>query len=136
MSRDFIHKGRSVSDLKVHLVLCTKYRRNVMNGEMLTFMEGVFRRTLGKWDGRLIEFNGEPDHVHVLFQYTPQTDLSKLVNNLKTVSSRLIRKEYAEVISKKLWKGALWSGSYFMSSCGGATLEQLKKYVQKQNRPD
>ncbi|MGD2179590.1 IS200/IS605 family transposase [Lusitaniella coriacea] len=135
MSKDFIHRGRSVSELKAHLVLCVKYRRNVMSREMLDSLEGIFRRTLEKWEARLIEFNGETDHIHILFQYTPQVDLSKLINNLKTVSSRLAQKEYSAVIEKQLWKGAFWSSSYFVASCGGVTVQELKKYVQNQNRP-
>ena len=131
MSKDFIHKGRGVSDLKAHLVLVTKYRKKIIDKQMLEFLEGVFRRTIEKWEGRLIEFNGESDHIHVLFQYNPQTELSKLINNLKTVSSRLTNKEYPE---RKNWQGAFWSGSYFIASCGGVTVDKLKEYVQKQER--
>ncbi|NJR47826.1 MAG: hypothetical protein HC775_20060, partial [Hyellaceae cyanobacterium CSU_1_1] len=43
-----------------------------------------------------------------------------LVNNLKTVSSRYLKKEFPERFSRFYWKDALWSGSYFISSCGGA----------------
>ena len=48
-----------------------------------------------KWEGWLVEFNGESDHVHLLLQYNPQTEPSKLINNLKTVFSRYLRKEFA-----------------------------------------
>jgi len=76
-----------------------------------------------------------PKKIHI-FQYTPQIQLSKLINNLKTVSSRYLKKEFPERFSRFYWKDALWSGSYFISSCGGVTVEVLKKYVQEQNRPD
>ena len=135
MTKDYMHKGRGVSEMKAHLVLCTKYRRDVMGDDMLDFLEGVFRRTLEKWEGRLIEFNGECDHIHVLFQYTPQTQISKLIANLKTVSSRLVRQEYEDYLAQKYWKGAFWSGSYFIASWGGVTVDQIKAYVQSQDRP-
>ncbi len=61
--------------------------------------------------------------------------LSKLINSLKGVSSRLMRKEYPE-IHRYLWKGALWSPSHFAGSCGGASLEILTKYIEQQNRPE
>jgi len=92
---------------------------------MLTRLESIVKDLLGKWNCQCLEVNGEKDHLHILLQYTPQVQLSKLVNNLKTVSSRYLN----------YWKDALWSGSYFISSCGGVTVEQLKKYVQEQNRP-
>jgi putative transposase len=89
MKKDFVLSARSVCDLKAHLVLCTKYRRKVFNAQMLAFPQGNIRRS-GVKNGRdrLIEFNGEEDHIHLLFQYYPQMDLSKFVNNIKSVASR------------------------------------------------
>jgi putative transposase len=98
MANDLIHKARGVSDLKCHLVLTTKYRRKVLTDPMLTRLEAIFKALMVKWDGRLIEFNGERDPVHLLLQYTPQTEPSKLINNLKTVSSRYLRKEFVRLV--------------------------------------
>jgi putative transposase len=64
-----------------------------------------------------------------LIDYNPKVQLSKFVNNLKTVSSRLIRKEFAEHINSFYYKPVFGTGAYFVSSCGGVTLEQLKAYV-------
>ena len=135
MSQDFIHKARGVSDLKCHLVLTTKYRRKVLTDLMLTRLEEIFKNLMEKWEGRLVEFNGERDHVHLLLQYTPQTEPSKLINNLKTVSSRYLRKEFVAEVEKVYWKDVFWTNGYFIVSCGGVTVEQLKKYIEGQNRP-
>ncbi len=102
---------------------------------MLTRLEAIFRDLMEKWQGRLVEFNGESDHVHLLLQYTPQTEPSKLINNLKTVSSRYLRKEFAPEINQVYWKDVLWTNGYFIASCGGVTVEQLKKYINEQDRP-
>ena len=72
-----------------------------------------------KWDCKLIEFNGELDHIHLLFQYYPQMDLSKFVNNIKSVSSRRIRSEFPDHVNQIYWKDVLWNESYFIASCGG-----------------
>jgi putative transposase len=122
--------------LQVHLVLVTKYRKRVIDKEMLTRLEQIFRDTSFKWESSLVEFNGEPDHVHLLIDYNPKVQISKLVNNLKTVSSRLIRKEFANHVEKFYYKPVFWSGAYFVASCGGVTLEQLKAYVQNQESPE
>jgi putative transposase len=58
--------------------------------------------------------------------------VSGLVNSLKGVSSRMIRKRHYPSIRKKLWGGALWSPSYFAGSCGGAPIEVIRQYVQQQ----
>lgn len=95
----------------------------------------IFSDTLLKWECELIEFNGEADHVHLLFSATPKISLSVLVNNLKTVSSRLIRKEFKQEVSKVYWKPVFWHRSYCLLTCGGAPLSVIKQYIQQQGEP-
>jgi putative transposase len=135
MKNDFVSKGRSVSDLKVHLVLVTKYRRKAFTSEMLGRLNVLCQELLEKWDCKLVEFNGEDDHVHLLFQYHPDVELSKLVNNLKSVSSRKLRQEFTEHLESFYWKDVFWSGSYFVASCGGVTVSTLRKYIEAQESP-
>ncbi|MBE9064990.1 IS200/IS605 family transposase [cf. Phormidesmis sp. LEGE 11477] len=136
MTKDYIHRARGVSELKAHLVLVPKYRKKIFTDAMLTRLDSVFSELMGKWEGTLIEFNGESDHVHLLLQYNPQTQPSKLINNLKTVSSRYLRKEFPTEINKFYYKKVLWTSGYFIASCGGVTVDELKAYVQNQDRPD
>ena len=136
MKNDFVSKGRSVSDLKAHLVLTTKYRRKAFTLEMLKRLEDILVDLLEKWDCKLVEFNGEEDHVHLLFQYHPDLQLSKLVTNIKSVTSRRLRQEYAEHLEKFFWKDVFWNGSYFVASCGGVTITALRQYIESQNRPE
>lgn len=126
---------RTVYDLNIHLVLVTKYRRKVINKAMLTRLEEIFSATCQKWNCQLASFDGESNHVRLLIEFPPDVALSKLVNNLKTVSSRLIRKDYAERVSQFYRKPVFWTGAYFVASSGGVTLAQLKTYVENQNTP-
>ncbi len=134
--KDFIARGRSVSDLKAHLVLTTKYRRQVLTSEMLNRLHEVLEALLEQWECRVVEFNGEADHIHLLFQYHPGIELSKLVNNIKTVSSRKLRQEFSEQVDRFYHKDVLWNGSYFIASCGGVTISKLKEYIEQQERPE
>jgi putative transposase len=136
MKEDYISRARGVSDLKAHLVLTTKYRKKVFNQEMLDFLGVILKDLMEKWDCKLIEFNGEQDQVHILFQYKPQICLSTLINNIKTVSRRRIRKDFSERLKKFYWQDAFWNSSYFIASCGGVTVEVLKKYVENQAKVD
>lgn len=126
---------RNVYDLNIHLVLVTKYRRKVIHQAILARLQEIFAATCQKWRSDLVEFNGEPDHVHLLISYPPDVEVSKLVNNLKTVSSRLIRKDFSELLERFYSKPVFWSGAYFVASSGGVTLEQLKAYVEQQQSP-
>ncbi|GET37705.1 IS200/IS605 family transposase [Microseira wollei] len=131
-----LKKGyRNVYDLNIHLVLVTKYRKKVIDRAMLTRLHEIFAATCQKWRSTLTDFNGEDNHVHLLISYPPDVEVSKLVNNLKTVSSRLIRKEFALEINALYKKPVFWSGAYFVASCGGVTVDQLKAYVEKQDSP-
>lgn len=136
MKKDFISRGRSVSDLKAHLVLTTKYRRKVFNAAMIKRLHEVFEDLLDKWECKIVEFNGEEDHVHLLFQYHPELQLSKLVNSLKSVSSRKLRQDFLPQLEKIYFnKKVVWNNSYFIASCGGVTISTLKKYIENQNAP-
>jgi putative transposase len=125
-----------VFKLQYHLVLVTKYRRQVISKEMKKRLGQIFSDTLRKWECELIEFNAEADHVHLLFSATPKPALSKLVNNLKTVSSRLIRKEFRGEISQVYWKPEFWHRSYCLLTCGGAPVSVIKQYIQQQGETE
>jgi putative transposase len=124
-----------VFKLQYHLVIVTKYRRKVISEEMKKRLGEIFSDTLLKWECESIEFNGETDHVHLLFSATPKASLSVLVNNLKTVSSRLIRKEFKREVSKVYWKPVFWHRSYCLLTSGGAPLSVIKQYIQQQGEP-
>lgn len=127
---------RTVYDLNIHLVLVTKYRAKVIDAAVLGRLGEIFVSTCQKWNCRVAEFNGEPDHVHLLIEFPPDVAISKLVNNLKTVSSRLIRKEFKQRVDTFYRKPVFWTGAYFVASSGGVTLEQLKTYVENQAKPE
>jgi putative transposase len=86
------------------------------------------------WGGKLLEVNGEVDHIHLLIALPPNLDLSNFVNNLKTTSSRLLRKEFAQHLAAVYRKPAFWSRSYCIISGGGAPLSIIKQYIEQQER--
>ena len=132
-----IRTGRHcVFALHVHLVFITRYRRDVFTGEILEALKVIFSKVCKDFEAELVEFDGEDDHVHLLVTYPPKVSVSSLVNSLKGVSSRLIRKGDFPSIRRKLWGGSLWSPSYFAGSCGGAPLSVLKQYIESQRTPD
>lgn len=123
-----------VFNLKYHLVLVTKYRRKCINTEIMKRLHKIFFDLCIKWDCHLIEFNCEPDHVHLLLDLNPKISLTIFVNNLKTVTSRYIRKEFPMHIKKFYFKKAVfWSRSYCILTCGGAPLSIIKQYIEQQD---
>jgi putative transposase len=131
-----IRAGRHcVSNLHVHLVFVTKYRRHVFTKKILGRMQEIFAEVCHDFEATLTEFDGEDDHVHLLVMYPPKVSISKLVNSLKGVSSRLLRKDFPE-LTNRYWRGILWSPSYFAASCGGAPISIIKQYILQQKTSD
>lgn len=122
--------------LHAHLVFTPKYRKKVFKKAHLALMKEVFERVCKEMDAELIEFDGEADHVHLLVIYPPRIAIAVLVNSLKGVSSRMLRKEFREFHEAHWGNAALWSRSYFAASVGGAPLEIVKQYIEQQKTPD
>lgn len=122
-------------------MLTTKYRAKCINAAILEQLDSSIRGLCEKWGVTLIEFNGEDNHVHLLFSYYPQMQLSKFINNLKTVTSVKVNKESKEHLSKFFWKkdesskGEFWNDSYAIESVGGANIEVLERYIRNQDAP-
>ncbi|WP_076915311.1 MULTISPECIES: IS200/IS605 family transposase [unclassified Pseudoalteromonas] len=91
-----------------------------------------YKRLLKSWDCELLECNGEPDHLHLLISANPKMQPSKMVNSLKTATSRLVRKEFSEHLGEFYWKPVFYSRSYCLVSCGGVPLEIVKQYLAQQ----
>ena len=133
---DIRHGRHCVFKLHVHLVLVTKYRRGVFTKAVLNELREIFSAVCTDFEAERVEFDGEDDHVHLLVNYPPKVAVSALVNSLKGVSSRMIRKKNYPEIKKKLWGGALWSPSYFAGSCGGAPISLIRQYIEQQRTPE
>jgi putative transposase len=123
-----------VYQLHAHLVFVPRYRWKVFDADALERLRKAFRSVCADFESMLKEFNGEPDHVHLLVEYPPKLALAKLVNSLKGVSARKLRRERPD-IAKRYWKGGLWSASYFAASCGGAPIAVLRQYIEGQRAP-
>lgn len=131
-----VRRGRSVvHNLHAHLVFTPKYRKAVFTSDLLVTCESAMRGVCEDFGAALSEFNGEHDHVHLLVQYPPTVHLPRLVNSLKGVSSRILRRDHPVAVRKVLWGEHLWSPSYFVGSVGGAPLSVVADYITNQRRP-
>lgn len=119
--------------LQYHLVVVTKYRHPVLAGcirqRLLEITKYIFEE---KWNCSLMSVNTDKDHAHILFEAPPQVQLSTLVNNFKTVSSRLLRKEFAAELAPYYWKPYFWSQSYFICTVSERSEAVVRQYIEAQ----
>jgi putative transposase len=115
----------------VHLVFVAKYRRCAFSEHVLNTKRGISTAVCTDFEAELVEFDRERNHVHLLVNYPPKVSVSRMVNSLKGVSSRLLKKQHPE-LHKYYRKGVLWSPSYFAGSCGGAPISVIRQYIEQQ----
>lgn len=127
----YSRRAHSVCCLTYHAVFVVKYRRKVISPGIMDFFKVHMKYlTEERFRGNLIEFNGKASHI--LFELPPSAAPSMVICSLKTQLSKEARQRYPEQIRGKLWKDSFWSDSYFLATTGGADIETLERYIQKQ----
>jgi len=122
--------------LHYHVILTIKYRNKCLTQAMLQRMREIFEDVSAAWRCRLVEFGGEADHVHLLIDAHPSMNFARFVGNLKTVSSRYLRREFEQHLKRFFWKKRFWNNAYGVVTAGGhASIEQLLAYIQDQEAP-
>ena len=124
MTNELNRNQHSVYKLTFHLVLVIKYRRKVINQNIFDSLMVIFSNIGSMYGVEIIESNWEADHIHVLFDAMPSTNLVKFINAYKTASSRIIKRDYP-TIKRFLWKSAFWKTGYFITTSGGANIETI-----------
>lgn len=131
------HTGRHVVyDLHAHIILITKYRRNVMTPRVTQLIRNTILEVCNRFECTLDAFETDQDHAHLLITYPPKTPLSTLIMSIKTNTSKRIREQQWPEITQALWGKHFWSPSYCVVSCGGAPLAIIKQYVENQQKPN
>ena len=115
-----------------HLVWVTKYRKVIFTTlnrreammEMLSLMAE-------NNDITILESEVMEDHIHLVVSFPPNKSISTVMKALKGASAREWFQQFPET-KKELWKGSLWSASYFVSTVGNVSKEVVMQYVQDQ----
>jgi putative transposase len=105
----------------------------VLKPEVMARCIEILENIAGNVGLEIKEASGEPDHVHLLLSAKPDFNLCRFINSAKTVTSRLLKKEFPE-IRISLWKEKFWSASYFVVTAGGAPLDVIKAYIENQGK--
>ena len=124
-------------DIHYHLVVVMKYRKKILiNDQYITFLCQNILDIGKRYEYEIEEIGSDGDHVHILLSASPRESPSRIMNVIKSISARMIFKEFPE-IKKKLLGGSLWSDGGYVGTIGQAAgLEHMKKYVQNQGKKD
>ncbi len=121
--------------MHVHQVFVAKYRRQIFEHDAIEKLRTYFSNICADFEAKRVEMDGERDHVHLLINYPPKLEISSLVNSLKGVSSRLLRRARPDIAARNDYKGVLLSPGYFASSYDGAPISIIRQYIEQQQTP-
>ena len=118
-------------DIQYHLVWTTKYRYKVLENKVAYRVRELIRQSCNSMDVTIIKGSVGKEHIHLLVSCPPNISVSKLVQQLKGKTSRVLLSEYKE-LKKRYWGQHLWSAGYFCRSVGTVTQEIIKEYIENQ----
>lgn len=122
----------NVYDFNFHLVFVTKYRKHVFNSkEKRQVIKEIVQSIADMYDITIQELEVMPDHINLLISFNPKHAPSSIVKTIKGRSAREWFKQYPQT-KQDVWKGHLWSSSFFMSTIGDVSKDIVKKYIKNQ----
>lgn len=115
-----------------HLVWVTKYRKVIFTTlnrreAMMEMLSLIAENN----DMTILESEVMEDHIHLVVSFPPNKSISTVMKALKGASAREWFQQFPET-KKELWKGSLWSASYFVSTVGNVSKDVVMQYVQDQ----
>ena len=120
------------TDLKVHVVWIPKYRKRVLTGDVAVRTRDILRQISAEHELEIIAGKVAADHVHMFISYRPTQNVSKIMQWLKGISSRVLLSEYAH-LRRQFWGKHFWARGYLAVSSGNITDEMIQEYIENQD---
>lgn len=120
--------------IQYHIVWCVKYRHKILTAQVEKRLLEILNMISEYENFQILECNTDKDHIHLLINCSPQHYIPHIIQQLKGISSRLLMKEFGEILSRKLWGGHLWNPSYFVATVSENTEEQIRRYIKNQKK--
>ena len=118
-------------DIQYHIVWTTKYRYKVLVNKIALRAREIIRQCCNSMDVTIIKGSVGKEHIHILVSCPPNLSVSKLVQQIKGKTSRVLLNEYKD-LKRRYWGQHLWSSGYFCRSVGTVTQEIIKEYIENQ----
>ena len=132
---DYRKGSHTVYDIKYHIVWITKYRYQILKGDIAYRLRELLRQGCEARGITIIKGNVSKDHVHMLISCPTNMAPSQIIQYLKGRSSKLIQDEFPE-LKRRYWGQHLWAKGYFCSTVGSVTEDMIKEYIEKQGKEE
>ena len=109
----------------IHLVFSTENREPYLQAAIRPGLHAYMAGILAKWQSPAILINSVADHVHILFVLSKNHALCKVVEAVKTGSSKWAKQNGADPAFH-------WQNGYGAFSVSPSALEQVRGYIADQ----
>ena len=131
-NRYYRHNRRKYS-LKVHIVLVTKYRKQLLQGSIADDVKQKILDIANTRGYEIIAMETDKDHIHFLLSYDATDRVCDIVKIVKQETTYYLWQKYNLVLSKQYWKKKIfWSDGYFACSIGEVSSATIQKYIESQ----
>lgn len=132
METKYVHDRTCVYNINYHIIWCVKYRKKVLVDDIESRLYALIDQIATERGFQIKACKvGEGDHVHCFVSAPPRLSITTIVKNLKGISGIRLLKEYPQ-LRKQLFRGELWSGSYFVETIGSTSESNIQKYIERQ----
>ena len=114
---------------RYHIVWATKYRYDVLRGELRRRVREIVRQACAELGVEIIKGVLSTDHVHMFIAVPPQHAISDVMRRIKGRSSRRIQQEFP-AIRKRYWGCHFWARGYFSTTSGNITDDVILQYLE------
>ena len=126
------HNRRKYS-LKVHIVLVTKYRKQLLKGSIADDVKQKIFYIANTRGYEIIAMETDKDHMHFLISYDTTDRVCDIVKIVKQETTYYLWQKYGSFLSKQYWKKRIfWSDGYFACSIGEVSSATIQKYIESQ----
>ena len=119
-----------------HLVLSTKYRREIFNEGIFSFMLERLKELVDHYpEIDIMEVNHDVDHIHMLVSIPPKLAVGRVVGIIKANTSRRLKQKFPFLKEVYWGTDGIWSDGYFVTTVG-INKEIIQKYIENQGQED
>ena len=133
MDHRYNRHNRRKDSLKVHIVLVTKYRKQLLQGSIADDVKQKILDIANTRGYEIIAMETDKDHIHFLLSYDATDRVCDIVKIVKQETTYYLWQKYNSVLSKQYWKKKIfWSDGYFACSIGEVSSATIQKYIESQ----
>lgn len=118
--------AQSLAILLVHLVFSTKNRERVLSDAIRDDLHAYLGGIIVHNGGQLLRAGSVEDHIHLLLTLSRTATPARMVQDIKTGSSKWVKGKGAEFAEFS------WQGGYGMFSVSASNEAELKAYIANQ----